>query len=59
MIVDKYSTGLNPNEINYMRNIFGICDLDVKLSSCCKILFNELKGLSLHKIAIIRFVSVV
>ena len=42
MIVDKYSTGLNPNEINYMRNIFGICDLDVKLSSCCKILFNEL-----------------
>ena len=42
MIVDKYSTGLNPNEITYMRNIFGICDLDVKLSSCCKILFNEL-----------------
>ena len=42
MIVDKYSTGLNPKEINYMRNIFGICDLDVKLSSCCKILFNEL-----------------
>ena len=42
MIVDKYSTGLNPNDITYMRNIFGICDLDVKLSSCCKILFNEL-----------------
>ena len=42
MIVDKYSTGLNPKEITYMRNIFGICDLDVKLSSCCKILFNEL-----------------
>jgi len=42
MILDKYSTGLNPNEITYMRNIFGICDLDVRLSSCCKILFNEL-----------------
>ena len=42
MILDKYSTGLNPNEITYMRNIFGICDLDVRLSSCCKILFDEL-----------------
>ena len=42
MIVDKYSTGLNPNEITYMRNIFGICDLDVRLSFCCKILFTEL-----------------
>ena len=42
MIVDKYSTGLNPNEIIYMRNIFGICDLDLRLSSFCKILGKEL-----------------
>ena len=42
MIVDKYSTGLNPNEITYMRNIFGICDLDIRLSSFCKVLSTEL-----------------
>ena len=42
IIVEKYSTGLNPIEVSYMRKIFGICDLDIKLSSCGKILFDEL-----------------
>ena len=42
MIVEKYSAGLNPNEVSYMRKIFGICDIDIKISSCGKILFEEL-----------------
>ena len=41
-IVENYSSGLNPNEILYMRKIFGICDIDIKISSCGKILFEEL-----------------
>ena len=41
-IVENYSSGLNPNEILYMRKIFGICDIDIKINSCGKILFNEL-----------------
>ena len=41
-IVDNYSNGLNPNEVLYMKKIFGICDIDIKINSCGKILFNEL-----------------
>ena len=41
-IVENYSAGLNPNEVLYMRQIFGICDIDIKISSCGKILFDEL-----------------
>ena len=41
-IIDNYSTGLNPNEVLYMRKIFGVCDLDIKINSCGKILFDEL-----------------
>ena len=41
-IIDKFSTGLNPNEVLYMRKIFGVCDLDIKINSCGKILFDEL-----------------
>ena len=41
-IVENYSSGINPNEVLYMRKIFGICDIDIKISSCGKILFEEL-----------------
>ena len=41
-VVEDYSEGLTPNEVLYMRNIFGICDIDIKISSCGKILFEEL-----------------
>ena len=41
-IVEEYSAGLNPNEILYMKRIFGICDIDIKINSCQKILFDEL-----------------
>ena len=41
-VVEDYSQGLTPNEVLYMRNIFGICDIDIKISSCGKILFDEL-----------------
>ena len=36
-IVEEYSAGLNPNEILYMKRIFGICDIDIKINSCQKI----------------------
>jgi magnesium-transporting ATPase (P-type) len=42
MIVENYSAGLNPNEVLYMNKIFGICDIDIKINSCGKILFDEL-----------------
>ena len=41
-IVEEYSEGLNPNETLYMRKIFGICDIDIKINSCGAILFDEL-----------------
>ena len=41
-IIEDYSLGLYSNEVSYMRNIFGICDLDIKIASCGKILFDEL-----------------
>ena len=37
-IVEKYSTGLNPNEVLFMKKIFGVCDIDIKINSCGKIL---------------------
>ena len=42
IIVQDYSTGLVPNEILFMKKIFGICDIDIKINSCGKILFDEL-----------------
>ena len=42
MVVENYSAGLNPNEVLYMKKIFGICDIDIKINSCGKILFDEL-----------------
>ena len=42
VIVENYSAGLNPNEVLYMKKIFGICDIDIKINSCGKILFDEL-----------------
>ena len=41
-IVEEYSAGLNPNEILYMKKIFGECDINIKINSCGKILFDEL-----------------
>ena len=41
-VVEKYSEGLNPNEALFMKKIFGICDIDIKINSCGKILFDEL-----------------
>ena len=41
-IVENYSTGLNPNEVLFMKKIFGVCDIDIKINSCGKILFDEL-----------------
>ena len=42
IIIDNYATGLNPNEVLYMKKIFGICDLDIEINSCGQILFDEL-----------------
>ena len=42
LIVEDYSAGLTPNEALYMKQIFGICDIDIKINSCGKILFDEL-----------------
>ena len=42
ILVEDYSTGLNPNEVLYMKKIFGVCDIDIKINSCGKILFDEL-----------------
>ena len=41
-IIEEYSTGLNPNEIELMRSLFGICDIDIRVSSIGKILLEEL-----------------
>ena len=41
-VVEDYSAGLNPNEVEFMRKIFGICDIDIKIASCGKILLDEL-----------------
>ena len=41
-VVEHYSEGLNPNEVLFMKKIFGVCDIDIKINSCGKILFDEL-----------------
>ena len=41
-IVEEYSTGLNNNEVLYMRKLFGICDIDIKIHSCIAILLEDL-----------------
>ena len=41
-IIEEYSSGLNPNEIELMRLIFGECDIDIRVSSIGKILLDEL-----------------
>ena len=41
-IIEKYSSGLNKNEIELMRLIFGKCDIDIRVSSVGKLLLDEL-----------------
>ena len=41
-IIEEYSSGLNPNEIELMKLLFGICDIDIRVSSIGKILLDEL-----------------
>ena len=41
-IIEEYSSGLNPNEIELMRLLFGICDIDIRVNSVGKILLDEL-----------------
>ena len=41
-IIEEYSSGLNPNEIELMKSLFGICDIDIRVSSIGKILLEEL-----------------
>ena len=41
-IVENYTEGLNPDEYLFMKKIFGECDLDIKLDSPLKLLFDEL-----------------
>ena len=41
-IIEEYSSGLNPNEVKLMKSIFGICDIDIRVSSIGKILLDEL-----------------
>ena len=41
-IIEEYSSGLNPKEIELMKALFGICDIDIRVSSIGKILLEEL-----------------
>ena len=41
-IVEEYSSGLNPKEIDLMKSLFGICDIDIRVASIGKILLDEL-----------------
>ena len=41
-IAEEYSSGLNPNEIDLMKSLFGICDVDIRIASIGKILLDEL-----------------
>ena len=41
-IIEEYSSGLNPNEIELMKSLFGICDIDIRINSIGKILLDEL-----------------
>ena len=42
LIIENYSSGLNPNEIEFMKLIFGECDIDIRINSVGKILLEEL-----------------
>ena len=42
LIIEEYSTGINPNEISLMRSLFGVCDIDIKINSMWKILLGEI-----------------
>ena len=41
-IIEEYSSGLNPNEIQLMRLLFGECDIDIRINTVGKILLEEL-----------------
>ena len=41
-IIKEYSSGLNSNEIELMKSLFGICDIDIRIKSIGKILLEEL-----------------
>ena len=41
-IINKLSSGLFPNEVEFLKLIFGKCDIDIKMTSIKKILLNEL-----------------
>ena len=41
-LISKFIQGLNDNEVNYMRLIFGICDIEIVVNGIFKILLNEL-----------------
>ena len=42
VLISKFIQGLNDIEINYMRIIFGICDIDIIVKGIFKILLHEL-----------------
>ena len=44
IIIKEYSSRLNSNEESLMRLLFGICDIDIRVSSIRKILLDELTG---------------
>ena len=41
-ILENFSVGLYPNEVEFLKLIFGKCDIDIQITSIKKILLNEL-----------------
>ena len=41
-IHNYFTNGLNEDEKNHLRSIFGICDLEINIDSVFKLLFNEI-----------------
>ena len=41
-ILNKLSKGLYPNEVEFLKLIFGKCDIDIQITSIKKIILNEL-----------------
>ena len=41
-ILNNFSSGLYPNEVQFLKLIFGKCDIDIQITSLKKILLNEL-----------------
>ena len=41
-ILKNFSVGLYPNEVEFLKLIFGKCDIDIQITSIKKILLNEL-----------------